>query len=238
MSSEAFLVLDLTGRILWADRAAHRMAGVPAGTLVGRNYLEFCPPETHADLLRLQARKIRGATVKFLMRLPGRVIEVTSGPVEVEGRTYLFVVGREVGGSPAGDVGVVGRTVVARALDARPGPLDVGQCLMGALRAEAARLRGRVRLHLAPDLPAIRGRPALVQLLLRCLLLAFVRSAGSVPVRLGRSRRRVWVELGPPPKGRRLPDRELALCRPLVARAGGVLRRGAGRRVRVFFRPA
>lgn len=238
MSSEAFLALDLTGRILWANRAAHRMAGVPPGTLVGRNYLEFCPPETHADLLRLQARKLRGETVKFLLELPGRTIEVTSGPVEVEGKTYLFVVGRGAGGPPRGDVVVVGRAAVAQALGGRPGPLDLGECLVGALRAEAARLRGRVRLSLTPDLPAIRGRLGPVRLLLRCLLLAFVRTGGAVQVRLGRGRGRVWVELSAPPRARRFPDRELAACRPLLALEGAGLRRMGGHRVRVSFAPA
>lgn len=235
MSPEAFVALDLTGRILWANRAAHQLIGAAAGTLVGRNYLEFCPPETHADLLRLQARKLRGETVKFLLRLAGGTVEVTSGPVQAEGRTYLFVVARRPAGRPRVDAEVVGRAAVAHALGGRSGRLDLGQCLMGALRAEAARLRGRVRLGLPPELPKIHGRPGPVRLILRCLLLAFAKGSGRVEVRLGQGRGRVWVEFAGPSRSRRLPERALAACRSLLWTDRALLRKVRGRGIRLSF---
>jgi hypothetical protein len=234
MGVEAFLALDRTGRILWANRAAHRMAGVPPGMLVGRNYLEFCPPATHADLLRLQARKIQGETVKFLLPLPGRMVEVISGPVKVGKRTYLFVIGRDRMGPSGRDIPVVGRAVVAQALGDREGPLDLVQALLGAMRDEAPVLKGKVRLQSLVDIPPARGRPVAVRMILRCLLLAYVRRVGQVWVRLGKARRRVWVEFSGPSGARRFDFREISVCRPLLTSKGAHFRKLRGGRVRIL----
>jgi hypothetical protein len=231
--AEAFLALDRTGQILWANAAAHRLAGVVPGALIGRNYLEFCPPQTHADLLRLHARKLKGETVKFLLPLEGRTVEVTSGPVKIGRRTYLFVVARRRAGGAGADAAVVGRAVVAQALGGREGPLDLSQALLAALREEARLLRGKVRLRFPDEVPAVRGRADAVRMILRCLLLAFARRAGGVCVRLGKGKGNVWVEFSGPPGGRRVECRELSACRPLLASREARVRRLPGGGIRL-----
>jgi PAS domain-containing protein len=65
MGRDAVLILDIGGKIVWANRNAHDNVGLRPGGLIGQNYLEFCPPDTHADLLRLHKLKIEGKTVRF-----------------------------------------------------------------------------------------------------------------------------------------------------------------------------
>src|SRR5580765_2027509 len=104
MNKEAILILDIGGKIVWANRAAHDNVGLKPGGLLDRNYLDFCPPDTHADLLRLHKLKLDGESVRFRIDIgAGRILTVTSGPIRVEDRLYMYVVGRQAMGPPAGD---------------------------------------------------------------------------------------------------------------------------------------
>jgi PAS domain S-box-containing protein len=109
MSRDSILVMDSAGKILCANRIAHEIAGLQPGGLLGFNYLQFTPPDTHGDLLKLHRKKLKGETVRFRINLgKGRVLSTTSGPVRAGGRVYLFAVGRRAEGPPKGDEVLVG----------------------------------------------------------------------------------------------------------------------------------
>src|SRR5262245_12237206 len=109
MSRNSILILDPAGKIVWANRLAHEIAGLHPGGLLGKNYLEITPPDTHAELLKLHQRKLQGETVRFRIAVgAGRVLSTTSGLVHVDGRSYLFAVGRQAEGPPAGDEVLLG----------------------------------------------------------------------------------------------------------------------------------
>src|SRR5205085_1649933 len=100
------------------------------GGLLGRNYLDFCPPDTHGDLLRLHKLKVEGQTVRFRFDLGAdKVLTVTSGPVRVEDRLYLYVLARKAEGPPQGDEVLVGMVAGAPASTAAvSGSTGVSSC--------------------------------------------------------------------------------------------------------------
>lgn len=222
MSAEAVLIMDISGKIVWANRLAHDNAGLKPGALLGQNYLEFCPVDTHADLLRLHKRKLEGETVRFRIDLfNGRVLTVTSGPVRVEERIYLFAVARQAEGKPAGDEILVGMVAAGVLLEEKRHKVDLNSLVVGALKDEASSLRGR--LSLVPGAPpAVFVRPWPIRMVLRRLLLHARDSGGRFQLSTGGDPRRAWVTITLPkvPKGE---SKEFALCRRIVREHGGKL---------------
>lgn len=217
------LLMDPSGKILWANREAHRNVGLPPGGLLGRNYLEFCPPEIHGPLLELHRRKLRGQTVRFPLDLgPGKAkLQVTSGPVRLGRKTYLFVTARPAGRGPGADA-TWGLLAAGEALSPRRARADLNTCLIGAMKDEAARLRGRIRLNPVPT-PPVSAHPWRLRLLLRYLLLRSLPPAGRLQVHTGNRGRRVWMEIHtsriPSPR-----DPGLTFCRRSLRKEGGILR--------------
>lgn len=222
MTRDAILVLDIGGRIVWANRSAHDNVSLPPGALLGRNYLEFCPPDTHAELLRLHKKKIDGESVRFRFDLGrGRVMTVTSGPVRIEDRLYLYVVGRKAVGPPAGDEMTIGMIAAAEALDEKRRRLDLNALLMGAMKDEARTLKGRLVFD-----PGATGmvlvRPWPVRMMLRRLLLQTLPASDRARVATGGDRKNSWVRIDLP-KGARPESRDFAACRRIATESGGRL---------------
>jgi PAS domain S-box-containing protein len=223
MGRDSVLILDIGGRIVWANRNAHDNVGLRPGGLIGQNYLEFCPPDTHADLLRLHKLKIEGKTVRFRFDLGhGKVMTVTSGPVRVEDRLYLFVVGRDAVGPPEGDEVLVGMVAGGEVLKEKRHRVDLNSILIGALKDEAAALRGR--LLLAPGAPPpVLVRPWPIRMVLRRLLLHAKQSRGRFEVKTGGRGSRAWVKITLPRKVDS-DTREFECCRRIAREHGGQLR--------------
>lgn len=222
MNQDSILILDLGGRIVWANRVAHENVGLRPGRLLGRNYLDFCPVDTHADLLRLHKLKLDGQTVRFRIDLGGRrVLSVTSGPVRVGDRRYLFVVGRRAAGPPAGDEILVGMIAAGELLRESRQTVDLNSLLLGALKEEARALRGK--LSLAPGTPpAVRTRAWPMTMVIRRLLAQARDSGGRFQVSTGGSPRRAWLRITLPGI-RRTVSKEIAACRRITRKQGGRL---------------
>jgi PAS domain S-box-containing protein len=223
MDRDAVLILDLGGKIVWANRNAHDNVGLRPGALLGRNYLEFCPPDTHAELLRLHQRKLEGETVRFRFSLgSGKVMTVTSGPMRVEDRLCFFVVGREAKGPPEGDEILVGLVAGGELLHEARRRVDLNSLLVGALKDEAAVLKGHLSL-LPGSPPPVLVRPWPIRMVLRRLLLLAKQSRGRFAVETGGRDSKAWVRITLP---RRVEadTRELAICRRIAREHGGQLR--------------
>lgn len=224
MRADSVIIMDARGSIVWANRAAHEHVKLPAGGLLGRNYLEFCPPETHGELLGLHARKLRGETVRFRIRAGPFPLEVTSGPVLVGSRTYFYSVGRPVGRSRQGDEPFVGMLAAAQASGAEPGRFDLNSCLLGACRDEARRLHGHLSLRPGPSLP-VSGHVWICREVLRTLLLHAIEGRGRVTVSTGSDPRRVWIAISRK-SGVSIPSPIVRICRRMLRAKGGRLRLG------------
>lgn len=223
MSRESILIMDPAGKIIWANRFAHDIVGLKPGGLLGKNYLEFTPPDTHGELLKLHQRKLKGETVRFRIDLGGgRVLSTTSGPVRVGDRSYLFAVGRWADGPPDGDEVLVGMLAVGEVLQESARRVDLNDLLVGVLRDEARALKGR--LALAPgNPPAVTVRPWPIRTLLRRLLLQTDGLRGRAEVTTGGDVKRAWVEIEFP-RGVKTKAAELAACRRIAREQGGRLR--------------
>lgn len=219
------LIMDASGRIVWANRQAHVNVGLTTTGLVGRNYLEFCPPDTHAALLEIHRRKLEGETIIFRLDL-GRPYTITSGPVTVGEDLFLFAVARPSVGAPKGDEAVLGMLAAAEAAGGASQSFDLTQCLVGALKDEAPRLKGRVTLRLGGT-PGRRGRPWVLRMALRVLLSAASGPKGRLRIATGSTGRRGWIEIR---STRTLAASHPALraCRRMLKREGAAIsRRGA-----------
>ncbi len=222
MLPDSILILDATGKIVWANRRAHEIVGLKPGALLGRNYLEFSPPDTHADLLKLHRRKIAGETVRFRMDLgPLGLFTLTSGPVIVEERLYLFVVARAAEGPPAGDEVLVGLLAAGELLREKRQRIDLNSLLLGALKDEAKQLKGRLSLVPGPSRDVL-VRPWPIRMVLRRILLQAKKGSGRSEVSTGSSGRKSWVKvaLTRPAVARSM---EVAACRKLAREQGGRL---------------
>lgn len=190
MPREAVLIMDAGGRIVWANRAAHENVRLAPGALLGRNYLEFCPPETHRELLDLHRRKLAGEVVRFRIDI-GHPVEITSGPVKMGRRVYLFSVARDLVEPSTGDEEALGILAAGDLLGSESTRLDLNACVLGALKDEARLLKGRVRLDPGAT-PALRGSPWPLRAALRAMLR---RLGGRIEISTGSDARRAWVKL-------------------------------------------
>jgi hypothetical protein len=233
MNRDATLILDLGGRIVWANRVAHENVGLKPGGLLGKNYLDFCPVDTHADLLRLHKLKLEGETVRFRIDLGGgKVLSVTSGPVRVDDRLYMFVVGRRAEGPPAGDEILVGMIAAGELLREKRRALDLNSLLLGALKEEARALRGKLSLDPGAP-PAVRVQAWPLKMVIRRLLLHAHHAGGRFQVSTGGDPRRAWLKIRLP----RVPStdsKEFAVCRKIAREQGGQLQ-VRGRTLRLSF---
>jgi hypothetical protein len=224
MKRDAVLILDLGGKIVWANRIAHENVGLQPGGLLGQNYLEFCPPDTHADLLRLHKLKIDGQTVRFRIDLgAGKVLTVTSGPVRVEGRLYLYVVGRAAQGEPAGDEVLVGMVAAGELLGEKPCRVDLNSLLVSALKAEAKTLRGRLTLLEPGSPPPVLVRPWPIRMVIRRLLAQARDSGGKFGVATGGDPRRAWLQVTLPRAPESAESKAVEACRRIAREQGGRL---------------
>ena len=222
MSRDSILVMDSAGTIVWANRLAHDIVGLKPGGLLGRNYLEFTPPDTHAELLRLHRRKLAGETVRFRIDLgPGGVFSTTSGPVQVGDRLYLFAVGRMAQGPPAGDEILLGLLAAGELLHEKRSRVDLNAILVGALKDEARSLRGKLTL-VPGSSPPVLVRPWPIRMVLRRILLQARSDPGRAEVCTGGDEGRSWVKisLSRKPAAR---SAEVAACRKLAREQGGRL---------------
>jgi hypothetical protein len=224
MKRDAVLILDLGGKIVWANRVAHENVGLQPGALLGQNYLEFCPSDTHADLLRLHKLKIDGQTVRFRIDLgAGKVLTVTSGPVRVEGRLYLYVVGRPAQGEPAGDEVLVGMVAAGELLGEKPRRVDLNSLLVSALKAEAKSLRGRLTLLEPGSPPPVMVRPWPIRMVIRRLLAQARDSGGKFRVATGGDPRRAWLQVTLPRAPQSAESKAVEVCRRVAREQGGRL---------------
>jgi hypothetical protein len=222
MKKDAVLILDMGGKIIWANRYAHENVGLKPGALLGQNYLEFCPVDTHADLLRLHKQKLEGKTVRFRIDLgKGNVLTVTSGPVRVEDRFYMYVVGRPAQGAPEGDEVFVGMVAAGAVLHEKAHRVDLNSLLVGALKDEAKSLRGRLSLDPGSP-PPVRVQPWPIRMVIRRLLVCARDSGEKFRVTTGGDARRAWVKLTLPHPQKTEP-REFATCRRIARECGGKL---------------
>ncbi len=219
--TENILVLDSAGLIVWANRAAHEGVGLPPGGLLGHSYLEYCPPETHPRLLDLHRRKLAGETVAFDMDLGDRRFRITSGPVRMGERLYLYVVARSDAQKPEGDESLTGMLAAGELLAEPAAPVDLNACLVGALKDEARSLKGRITL-VPGALPRVRVRTWPLRVILRQLLLQSLPPRGRLGVETGGDARRAWLKLRA--AGARKPAAPLlALSRRVLKEHGGRL---------------
>src|SRR5436190_2945257 len=195
MAQDSILIMDVAGTIVWANRLAHEIAGLPPGGLLGRNYLEITPPDTHGDLLKLHQRKLRGETVRFRIDLgKRRVLLTTSGIVHAGGRDYLFAVGRWADGPPRGDEVLVGMLAAGELLRERRSRVDLNALLLSVLKEDAVALRGKVSL--APgNPPIVVMRPWPIRTVLRGLIHQARSQSGRARVSSGGDRNRAWVKV-------------------------------------------
>lgn len=222
MSRDSLLVMDPAGTIVWANKLAHEIVGLPPGGLIGKNYLELTPPDSHADLLKLHQRKLKGETVRFRIDLgEGRVLSTTSGPVRAGGKDYLFAVGRWAVGPPEGDEVLVGMLAAGEVLNEKPGRLDLNSLLVSVLKEEARSLRGKVSLD-PGNPPEVMARAWPIRTVLRGLLLQARRQSGRAVVSSGGTRSRGWIRIDLP---RRIgaDSSELSVCRKIAREQGGRL---------------
>jgi hypothetical protein len=222
VSRDSILVMDSAGKILWANRLAHEIARLPPGGLLGFNYLQFTPPDTHGDLLKLHKKKLKGETVRFRIDLGGgRVLSTTSGPVRIGGKVYLFAVGRRAEGPPRGDEVLVGMLAAGELLNEKRQRVDLNSLLLSVLKEEARSLRGKPSLD-PGNPPAVIVRPWPIRMALRGLLLQARAQAGHAAVSSGGRENQAWVRI----VLSRLPapgSPELALCRKILRDQGGRL---------------
>lgn len=215
------LVLDPAGRIVWANHRAHTSVNLPPGALLGRNYLEFCPPETHSRLLELHRRKMAGEIVTFTLAVGREDFRITSGPIRVGERLYLYVVGVPARRRPNADAGFVGALAVGEALPDPPLPLDLNSLLLHVLKQDAAALKGR--LSLVPGRPPlVRGRAWPLGVVLRRLIADALPARGRLELSTGGNPRSGWIRLS----ARRLrmpPAADLKLCRRVLKDHRGTL---------------
>ena len=230
MSRDSILIMDPAGKIVWANRLAHDIAGLQPGGLLGMNYLEVTPPDTHAQLLKLHQRKLEGETVCFRIALKGRVLSTTSGLVHVNGRGYLFAVGRWAAGPPLGDEVLLGELAVGELLEESRTRVDLNALLVSVLRDEARLLKGRLALE-PGDPPDVQVRPWPIRTVLRHLLLQTRRQRGRAAVSTGGDPTHAWVEIQLP-RDAEPKSAELAMCRRIAREQGGRLR-VAGRVMRL-----
>ncbi|MBV8878903.1 MAG: PAS domain-containing protein [Planctomycetaceae bacterium] len=222
VSKDAVLILDARGKIVWANRAAHENVSLKPGALLGRNYLDFCPVDTHGDLLRLHRRKLEGETVRFRIDLgTGKVLAVTSGPVKVDGRQYLFVVARRAVGTPAGDEVLLGMVAAGVLLPRKRQKVDLNSLLVGALKDEAPLLRGRMAL-VPGSPPSVVVRPWPIRMVLRRLLLQAREAGGRFRLATGGDPRRAWVRITMA-RAAGGDSKELEACRRIAREQGGRL---------------
>jgi diguanylate cyclase (GGDEF)-like protein/PAS domain S-box-containing protein len=84
---DAVIVLDLEGRLVWANRSAERLFGQSAGDWIGHSTLEFVHPEDLELVLRslvsVQNKEI-GTLIEVRLRGTGgwRLVELIGAPVE------------------------------------------------------------------------------------------------------------------------------------------------------------
>jgi two-component system cell cycle sensor histidine kinase/response regulator CckA len=83
-ANDAILILDLSGRILEANREAERLFGRSRGEIVGRNYDEFVVPEEREDSARRRAKLRTEGTVRVVSRHMERA-DGTTVSVDVSG---------------------------------------------------------------------------------------------------------------------------------------------------------
>jgi PAS domain S-box-containing protein len=222
MSRDSILVMDPTGRIVWANHLAHDIVGLSPGALIGMNYLELTPPDTHGDLLKLHQRKLKGETVRFRIDLgEGRVLSTTSGLVRAGDREYLFAVGRWAVGEPDGDEVLVGMLAAGEMLKERKGRVDLNSLLVSVLKEEARSLRGKVTLD-PGNPPDVIAQPWPIRTLLRGLLLRASGGPGRATVRSGGTRSNGWIRITLP-RRIRADSPELVLCRRIAREQGGRL---------------
>jgi hypothetical protein len=223
MAEHTVLILDATGRIVWANRAAHDHVRAKPGALLGRNYLEFCPPQAHGELLDLHRRKLEGETVRFRLDVDPP-LEITSGPVRLGDRTFLFAVGRAAAARPSDDASTLALLAVGDLLGRRAARMDLNAVVLGALKDDAKLLKGRIRL--APgDVPPLPASPWPVRATLRALLRALARAPGAVEVATGADTRAAWIKLTPVAPMDLTPELR-ARCRAALRTQGGRLRTG------------
>jgi PAS domain S-box-containing protein len=223
MSRDSILIMDPAGRIVWANRLAHDIAGLKPGGLLGLSYLQVTPPDTHAELLKLHQRKLAGETVRFRIAFgEGRILSTTSGLVHVNGRAYLFAVGRWAEGPPAGDEVLLGELAVGEMLHETRRKVDLNALLVSVLRDEARALKGRLALE-PGDPPDIKVRPWPIRTVLRHLLLQTRRQRGRAAVSTGGDPKRAWIEIQLPREAEP-KSAELEMCRRIARQQGGRLR--------------
>ncbi|HVE42880.1 MAG TPA: PAS domain S-box protein [Planctomycetota bacterium] len=224
MSQNSILIMDVAGTIVWANRLAHEIAGLPPGGLLGMNYLQITPPDTHGDLLKLHQRKLRGETVRFRIDLgKRRALLTTSGIVHVGERDYLFAVGRWAHSPPAGDEVMVGMLAAGELLRERRGRVDLNALLLSVLKEDASSLRGKVSLE-PGDAPVVVVRPWPIRTVLRGLIHQAKSQTGRAHVSSGGDGTRAWVKVALAQKPRR-DSAELAACRRIAREQGGRLQR-------------
>ena len=222
MPRDSILIMDPAGKIVWANRLAHDIAGLHPGGLLGMNYLQVTPPDTHAQLLKLHQRKLEGETVCFRIALKGRVLSTTSGLVHVNGRDYLFAVGRWAGGPPDGDEVLLGELAVGEFLHESRTRVDLNALLVGVLREEARVLKGRLALE-PGDPPDVKVRPWPIRTVVRHLLLQARRQRGRAAVSTGGDPKHAWIEIQLPRKAAPKSP-EMTMCRRIAREQGGRLR--------------
>lgn len=222
MPRDSILVMDRTGKIVWANHLAHEIAGLPPGGLLGMNYLQITPPDAHGDLLKLHQRKLKGETVRFRIDLgEGRVLSTTSGLVRAGGKEFLFAVGRWAVGAPEGDEVLVGMLAAGELLRERPTKLDLNSLLVSVLKEEARTLRGKVLLD-PGNPPAVIARPWPIRTILRGLLLQAGRQSGRATVSSGGTPSNGWIRIAlAKPIGAKSPP--LSVCRRIAREQGGRL---------------
>jgi PAS domain S-box-containing protein len=222
MSGDSILVMDPSGKVVWANQLAHKIAGLPPGGLIGMNYLEITPPDAHADLLKLHQRKLKGETVRFRIDLgEGRVLSTTSGLVHAGDRDYLYAVGRWAVGKPDGDEVLVGMLAAGEVLNERRTKVDLNSLIVSVLKEEARNLRGKVSLD-PGNPPDVIARPWPIRTLLRGLLLQAKGQSGRASVSSGGSRSRGWIRIALP-QGIGADSPELSVCRKIAREQGGRL---------------
>jgi len=223
MSRDSILIMDPAGKIVWANRLAHDIVGLEPGGLLGLNYLQVTPPDTHADLLKLHQRKLAGETVRFRIDLgEDRVLSTTSGLVQVNGRSYLFAVGRWAEGPPAGDEVLLGELAVGEVLRETQRRVDLNSLLVSVLEEEARALKGRLALE-PGDPPGVKVRPWPIRTVLRHLLLQARDQRGRAEVSTGGDPKRAWIRILLPRQAQ-AKSAELSMCRKIAREQGGTLR--------------
>jgi PAS domain S-box-containing protein len=101
-ANDAILILDLSGRILEANRESERLFGRPRAQIVGRNYDDFVVPDERADSADRRRRLVTEGALRVMARHIERAgggvvsVDVSGSLVRIGGESSVLAILRDI----------------------------------------------------------------------------------------------------------------------------------------------